>query len=286
MELIHDGGAYRVDDDVFVRQDGSFMPVSYIVTPLLMKGEIAGSVTGFTDITERKKAELEREQLIRDLDSFAGTVAHDLKAPVNMIVGYADVIRQLGADLSLENIQSYLNIIIKNTRKMTTVIDEILLLAGVRGSDPTLMEIDMRRVVYEAQQRVEHFIDDFESEIIVADDWPSVVGHGPWIEEVWANYLTNAHKYGGNPPRVEVGWSELGDGYIQFWVKDNGKGLTPEEQAKLFNPFVRLDQIRAKGHGLGLSIVRRIMEKLGGQVGVESELGVGSTFYFTLPAAD
>lgn len=286
MEVLHDQGAYRVDDDVFVHRDGSLMPVSYIVTPLVVNGEITGSVTGFTDNTERKKAELEREQLIRDLDSFAGTVAHDLKAPVNMIVGYADVIRQLGSDLSLENIQSYLNIIIKNTRKMTTVIDEILLLAGVRGSDPTLMEIDMRRVVHEARQRVEHFIDDFESEIIVAEDWPSVVGHGPWIEEAWANYLTNAHKYGGDPPRVELGWTDQGDGFIRFWVKDNGKGLTEAEQKQLFNPFVRLDQIRAKGHGLGLSIVRRIMEKLGGTVGVESEVGSGSIFYFTLPLAE
>jgi signal transduction histidine kinase len=69
-------------------------------------------------------------------------------------------------------------------------------------------------------------------------------------------------------------------------VRDNGPGLTPEEQARLFTPFTRLEQVRAKGHGLGLSIVRRIVEKLGGQVGVESEVGQSSTFSFTLPAVD
>ena len=73
------------------------------------------------------------------------------------------------------------------------------------------------------------------------------------------------------------------DGMIRFWVKDNGPGLTPEEQARLFAEFTRLGEVRAQGHGLGLSIVRRIIEKLGGQVGVESEVGQGSLFYFTLP---
>jgi signal transduction histidine kinase len=72
---------------------------------------------------------------------------------------------------------------------------------------------------------------------------------------------------------------------VCFWVRDNGAGLTAEEQSRLFTPFARLDQVRAKGHGLGLSIVRRIVEKLGGQVGVESEVGRGSVFSFTLPAA-
>jgi two-component system sensor histidine kinase/response regulator len=75
------------------------------------------------------------------------------------------------------------------------------------------------------------------------------------------------------------------DGMVRFWVKDNGPGIPPEAQARLFTPFTRLDQARARGHGLGLSIVRRIVEKLGGQAGVESAAGQGSLFYFTLPAA-
>ncbi len=112
------------------------------------------------------------------------------------------------------------------------------------------------------------------------------LGYGPWVEEVWANYLSNAIQYGGRPPRVELGATEQADGMVRFWVRDNGPGLTPEEQARLFTPFTRLDQVRAKGHGLGLSIVRRIVEKLGGQVGVESEVGRGSVFTFTLPGMD
>jgi two-component system sensor histidine kinase/response regulator len=76
---------------------------------------------------------------------------------------------------------------------------------------------------------------------------------------------------------------EQGETTIRFWVRDNGPGLTPEEQARLFTPFTRLHQESVQGYGLGLSIVQRIVEKLGGQVGVESVIGQGSTFSFTLP---
>jgi signal transduction histidine kinase len=77
---------------------------------------------------------------------------------------------------------------------------------------------------------------------------------------------------------------EIEGGQVRFWVRDNGPGLTPNEQGRLFRSFEQLDRVRAKGHGLGLSIARRIVNKIGGEVGVESEVGVGSTFWFTLPA--
>ena len=94
-------------------------------------------------------------------------------------------------------------------------------------------------------------------------------------------------KYGGTPPRVQLGAERQPDGKIRFWVRDNGAGLTVEEQSQLFVPFTQLNKIHAQGHGLGLSIVRRIVERLGGQVWVESQgiPGQGSVFSFTLPAA-
>ena len=116
------------------------------------------------------------------------------------------------------------------------------------------------------------------------DDWPSALGYAPWIEEVWINYISNAIKYGGQPPRVELGAEKQADNTVRFWVRDNGPGLSPEDQARLFTPFEQL-QVRAKGHGLGLSIVQRILEKMDGQVGVESEEGKGSLFYFVLAGA-
>jgi two-component system sensor histidine kinase/response regulator len=101
----------------------------------------------------------------------------------------------------------------------------------------------------------------------------------------WKKYISNAIHYGGRPPIVELGADEVKDGMIRFWVRDNGHGLDEESISRLFTIFNRNSHSRPTGHGLGLSIVKRIVEKLGGSVGVESEgLDEGSLFYFTLPA--
>jgi signal transduction histidine kinase len=144
----------------------------------------------------------------------------------------------------------------------------------------------MVELVLEAQMRLTDMIEKYEAEILMPDDWPIALGYGPWVEEVWANYLSNAIKYGGRPPRAELGADRLADGMVRFWIKDNGPGLNPEEQSKLFVPFTQLAQVHTRGHGLGLSIVHRIVEKLGGQVAVKSESipGQGSMFSFTLPS--
>ncbi|MEJ2211621.1 MAG: ATP-binding protein [Anaerolineae bacterium] len=104
---------------------------------------------------------------------------------------------------------------------------------------------------------------------------------------MWANYIANGLKYGGQPPRLELGSERRQDGTAIFWVRDWGPGISPQNQPAIFTEFTRLQPGHDGGHGLGLSIVRRIVEKLGGQVGVESEgvPGQGSKFFFTLPAA-
>jgi signal transduction histidine kinase len=106
------------------------------------------------------------------------------------------------------------------------------------------------------------------------------------VEEIWVNYLSNALKYSGRPPHIVLGAARQPDRRVRFWVQDNGRGIHPEDQAKLFMPFSQLSQAQTEGHGLGLSIVQRIVEKLGGEVDVESEPGQGSTFSFILPAAN
>ncbi len=155
----------------------------------------------------------------------------------------------------------------------------------------------MAAIVAEAEERVSDLIEQTKAIITtpIESVWPIVLGHPAWVEEVWVNYLSNACKYGGldgRPPHITLGAappppSAIGEGLIRFWMRDAGRGLTPDDRARLFTPFTRLEQARATGHGLGLSIVRRIVEKLGGEVGVESDgvAGHGSTFYFTLPAA-
>jgi PAS domain S-box-containing protein len=246
------------------------------------------------EITERQRAEealrqytVELEARNEELDAFAHTVAHDLKTPLGHIVGFSQVLEKHYAELPEEELRRYLRTMVQSGRRMSNIIDELLLLVGVRRMEEVkLGPLDLVGILDEAQRRLAYLIERHQAEIILPESWPVALGYGPWVEEVWTNYLSNAIQYGGRPPRVELGATEQADGKVCFWVRDNGPGLTPEEQARLFTPFTRLDQVRAKGHGLGLSIARRIVEKLGGQVGVESEVGRGSVFTFTLPGMD
>jgi signal transduction histidine kinase len=230
---------------------------------------------------------LQLEAHNEELDAFAHTVAHDLKNPLSPLVGYAEVLAvDYAAIIDAEGL-SYLRKIVQSGRKMNNIIDELLLLAGARKMDVDVEPVHMAYIVLQVQQRLGFMIEEHQAEIVSPETWPTALGYEPWIEEVWVNYVSNALKYGGQPPHVELG-ADVGqaEDVVRFWVRDDGPGLSPEERARLFTPFTRLDQVRAKGHGLGLSIVRRIVEKLGGQVGVESEVGAGSLFWFTLPAAN
>ncbi len=236
------------------------------------------------DITERKRIEAERERLISELDAFAHTVAHDLKNPLGAVLGFAELLNLGSSQLSEEDKRQSIAAIAQGARKMQSIIDELLLLAGVRKAEVRLEPVDMAAVVAGAWGRLSHMASEYAPELHLPKEWPVALGYGPWLEEVWANYLSNALKYGGRPPLIEVGADVVGD-RVRFWVKDNGPGISIEEQQRLFLPFTRLHQARATGQGLGLSIVRRIMEKLGGEAWVESEPGKGSRFGFTLPRA-
>ena len=235
-----------------------------------------------------------------ELDAFAHTVAHDLKNPLGAILGLAAGLEGSYIKLDDEKLQLYLHTIAQTSRKMNNIIDELLLLANVRQvEEVALTPLDMAAVVAEAQQRLADLIEEYQAEIILPQTWPVVKSYGPWVEEVWVNYISNAIRYGGQPPRVELGAcspstfplageteKETEEGLVRLWVRDNGPGLTSDEQARLFTPFTRLDHVRAKGHGLGLSIVRRIVEKLGGQVSVDSHVGQGCVFAFELPGGE
>ncbi|MCK4314863.1 MAG: PAS domain S-box protein [Anaerolineae bacterium] len=256
-------------------------PELTLLESLAASAAIALDNARLVEALRQRTAELEVRN--EELDAFAHTVAHDLKAQMGLIIGFAEVLEQDYAELPDEELGRHLCMMARNGRKMSNIIDELLLLAEVRKVEAGMGPLDMASIVTEAQQRLAHMIGEHQAEIILPDTWPVALGYAPWVEAVWVNYLSNAIKYGGGPPRVEVGATVQPDGMIRFWVQDNGPGIPPEAKTRLFTPFTRLDQVRANGHGLGLSIVRRIVEKLGGQVGVESEVGQGSVFSFTLP---
>ncbi len=283
------------------RRDGSLFPVEITARHLVWRDRPV-HIAAIRDITERQRAEqalqdrnhdlaelnVELQTRNEDLDAFAHTVAHDLKNPLHLVIGFAETLVDAGTDLALDEQAMALSNVARNARKMNNIIDELLLLAEVRKTQIVLRPLDLARILVDAQQRLTDMIMDAQAQINVPATWPIVLGHAPWVEEVWVNYLSNAIKYGGQPPCVQLGANIQPDGMVRLWVHDNGQGLSPEIHERLFRPFTRLDQVRARGHGLGLSIVRRIVEKMGGQVGVQSgEPGFsGSLFYFTLPQLD
>jgi signal transduction histidine kinase/tetrahydromethanopterin S-methyltransferase subunit G len=262
-----------------------------------------GSIRAANDELARINAELEDRVAARtaelseanrllqeqnaELDAFAHTVAHDLKNPLGVLIGFSSMIEERYHQMTPEMLSGNLHVITRTGFKLSKIVEELLLLASVREAKDVRTEpLEMGAIVHEVKLRLYEMVDEYGAELVEPDAWPLAVGYAPWVEEVWVNYVSNALKYGGSPPRIELGVTPQEDGYLRFWVRDNGDGLSREQQARLFTEFTRLHQARADGHGLGLSIVQRIVDKLGGEVGVVSEEGAGSLFYFTLPECD
>lgn len=216
------------------------------------------------------------------LESFAHTVAHDLKGPLATIIGSAEFLKLADKNWPVDDLRELTTIIAESSQKMLDIINGLLLLASVGQQNAEITPVEMSVAFSNALSRLEDMIEKYQAEVVVVSELPPVWGYGPWVEQVWTNLLSNAVKYGGQPPSVQVGTTEMDDGSTRYWVKDNGKGLTEEQQARLFKPFTRLHEKSVSGHGLGLSIARQIVDRLGGEISVESEPGTGCVFYFTL----
>jgi PAS domain S-box-containing protein len=291
VRVVHDGIPISRYETKRLTKSGDILDVSISASRFDdHEGQPAGMVAITHDITKRKKAESEREQLISDLDAYAHTVAHDLKSPLGGVLASTMILMEDFSQSIPESGAIFLKNIERSSNKMNDIIDALLLLSSIRAMDELEKEtLDMKHIIAEAMTHLSTMIEEYKAEIIVeeSEQWLDTLGYAPWIEEVWTNYISNAIKYGGKPPRVQLGAdSEPRDGKVRFWAKDNGPGISANNQAKVFELFSRLDATSAEGHGIGLSIVQRIVEKLGGEVGVESESGAGSSFYFTLPRAE
>lgn len=231
----------------------------------------------------------ERELLITDLEAFTHTVAHDLKNPIGHIVGFADILKQNRTRISEDEVDNMLQYLVDSAFKMRDIIDSLLLLARVGMESVETVPINMNAVLQEVIERLQPMISKYDAQITMSHQWPLVEGYQPWVEEVWANYISNGLKYGGTPPHLQLGattYPRKNATAVKFWIRDNGDGLTQQQQKNLFQPFTRMHKTKAAGHGLGLSIVERIVDKLGGTVGVECAEGAGSLFYFTLNLKD
>ncbi len=233
----------------------------------------------------------ERERLIGDLRAFSHMVAHDIKGPLGTILGFGDLMAREVEGMGKDSLIEWCGYVTASSLKINKIVEELLLLARIRQQEIAFSTLDMTGIVSEVENRLKQAIERSHAQIIKPKSYPTAWGYAPWVEEVWANYASNAIKYGGKPPLVELGAQsvtnpETGACEVRFWVHDNANELSAEAQSRLFTEFERLGNMQTPGHGLGLSIVKRIVEKLGGRVGVESTPGQGNTFFFTLPGAD
>ena len=256
------------------------------------EGRIVGVLCSGEDITERKRAEMEREKLIAKLESqnaelerFTYTVSHDLRSPLITIVGFVGMLHQELAKGELEHVEDDLARISKAAGKMDHLLRDLLELSRIGRLAGPSENVSLEELAHEACSLVNGQAKAGKAKIEVAPDLPVVYGDRTRLLEVFQNLIDNAVKYTGNEsqPRIEIGARSDGDETVCF-VRDNGIGIDPCHHDRVFGLFNQLDP-QVDGTGIGLALVKRIIETHDGRVWIESAgKGHGSTFCFTLPA--
>ncbi|MDX1377310.1 MAG: ATP-binding protein [Anaerolineales bacterium] len=250
---------------------------------------IYGAVQG---ITERKQAEAERERLIDELESknqelehFTYTVSHDLKSPLVTINGFLGYLENDAVSGNMERLRKDIQRIQEAVQKMQKLLNELLELSRIGRMMNPPETIPFDDLALEAIEIVQGGLKERGVTVHIAPNLPSVHVDKPRLVEVLQNLIDNAAKYMGDQknPQVEIGQQGDEDDKPIFFVKDNGMGIPNEHYDRIFGLFNKLDA-KSEGTGVGLALVKRIVEVHGGRIWVESEAGKGSTFYFTLPS--
>lgn len=229
----------------------------------------------FIDELESKNAELEQ---------FTYTVSHDLKSPLVTITGFLGYLEKDALSGNQEKIKSAVERISSAARKMQALLNDLLELSRIGRIINLPEHVPFEEIVREAIERVRGRLDAKNAQVKIQAHLPSVYGDRVRLVEVVQNLIDNAAKYTSPEtlPCIEIGTKENDGHQAVFFVHDNGIGIDPQFQERIFGLFNKLD-VRAEGTGIGLTLVKRIIEVHGGQIWVESELGKGATFYFTLP---
>ncbi|MFN2464292.1 MAG: PAS domain S-box protein [Candidatus Dormibacteria bacterium] len=292
------GPSRRIEDEVMWRRDGTSFPVEFAVFPIVEGGVVSGAVETFTDITERRKAEEDltaaHDQALeasRLKSEFLANMSHEIRTPMNGVIGMAELLQD--TPLNPEQ-REYADTIGRSADSLLTIINDILDFSKIEAGmmDIEEIEFDLLPVVEGAAELVAPRAAEKGLELVVVVDQEvprTVRGDPVRIRQVLVNLLTNAIKFtdagevflsaglAGQPEPASV---------LRFEVRDTGIGIEPEIQERLFSSFTQADASTTRrfgGTGLGLTICRQLANRMGGDVGVISEAGQGSTFWFTCP---
>lgn len=261
--------------------------VDYITKPI-QREELLARIQHHLQLHTLQKELLSKSEDLAqknaELEAYAHTIAHSLKTPLAAASRFLEILQKFKSE-GLSDDQRHLAQQATSALSMTgSAVDALLLLSTVSQRNVEVHELDMDSLVGQAMSQLEDLRASSRARIKLPRSWPRALGYGPWIGEVWLNLVSNALKYGGVPPDIEVGGTPHA-GMVRFWVRDNGTTLSDSQRDRVFVPFTRLQQDRAAGHGLGLATVQRIVARLGGTVGASARPQGGNEFYFSLPVA-
>ena len=280
-------GAGKIEETewTYVRKDGFKFPVNIIITPLSdADGENTGFIGIVSDITERKRKEIELRQKNEELEKFTYTVSHDLKSPLITIKGFSGALMRDIKEGRHNRLTEDLKRICDAADKMGQLLNDLLELSRIGRIVNPPSDVNMNTLAQEAIELLNGPIANRKAVIKIQANLPWVYGDRQRLLEVLQNLVENALKFTGRQtvPEIELGVRLEGREPV-FFVKDNGEGIDLKYQETVFGLFNKLNA-KSEGTGIGLALIRRIVEVHGGKIWAESEgLGHGSTFCFTLP---
>jgi len=258
--------------------------VQFDVTELYAAQEALRSLN--TDLEERVRSRT--EQLVRsnqELERFAYVASHDLKAPLRTITSYLQLLARRYEGQLDGKAQTFITFSVEAAERMGALIDDLLAFSRL-GRERKATRVEAQRVVHDVLKNLQGVVMEHQA-VVHVGDLPAVVADETQIRQVLQNLIANALKFHapGRPPEVWVEGS-VDDDVAGFTVRDNGIGIEPQHQARIFDLFQRLHgREQYAGSGIGLAIVKKIVDEHGGRVWVDSTVGAGTAFHFTLPAA-
>ncbi len=270
-----------------LRKDGSEFPLDVSLSPLTTEQGPLVMAT-LHDITRRKQAEEQQALLLHELESaneelknFGYVVSHDLKAPLRAIGSLADWISTDYADKFDDEGREHMRLLVSRVRRMDALIDGILQYSRVGRVKEVRVSVDLNRLVRDV---IDMLVPPVSIVVSVDDLLPTIMAEPTRIQQLFQNLISNAIKYMDKPEgNIRIGCSAAGK-YWKFSVADNGPGINKQHFEKIFQLFQTLaPRDRVESTGVGLALVKKIVEIYGGQVWLESVIGEGSTFFFTLP---